>query len=177
MDTSSHTNPDKRTYQETMPYIKRTISHNESDNPTQEISKEYTSIKHPTLLQDLYGISDPAVRCPNILSLLAATGLAIPISLSWSFAKPTGKRVRIGGSMGFRSLLPACGRCGHIFTARAMSVWNLCILVFRVSNLNALVMGALVLRTGCSFSTIAGLFRTTRRFCLRIVHDDTKQRY
>ena len=47
MDTSSHTNPDKRTYQETMPYIKRTISHNESDNPTQGISKEYISIKHP----------------------------------------------------------------------------------------------------------------------------------
>ena len=111
-----------------MPYIKRTISHNESDNPTQEISKEYTSIKHPTLLQDLYGFSDPAVRRPNVLSLLAATGLAIPISLSWSFAKPTGKRVRIGGSTSFRSLLPACGRCGHIFTARAMSAWSLCIL-------------------------------------------------
>lgn len=128
------------------------------------------------LLQDLYDFSDPAVRRPNILSLLAATGLAIPISLSWSFAKPTGKRVRIGGSMSFRSLLPACSRCGHIFTARAMSVWNLCILVFSVSNLNALAVGALVLRTGCGFNTIARLFRTTRRLFLRIVHDDTRQR-
>ena len=128
MDTSSHTNPDKHTYQENMPYIKRKISHNESDNPTHGISKEYTSIKHPSLLQGLYSFSDPAVRRPNVLSILAATGLAIPISLSWSFAKPTGKRVRIGGSMSFRSLLPACGRCGHIFAARAMSVWNLYIL-------------------------------------------------
>ena len=128
MDTSNHINPDKRTYPDNMSYIKRAISHSESNNPTQEISKEYTSIKHPSLLQDLYGFSDPAVRRPNVLPLLAATGLAIPISFSWSFAKPTGKRVRIGGSTSFRSLLPACGRCGHIFTARAMSVWNLCIL-------------------------------------------------
>lgn len=125
MDTSSHTNPDKRTYQKNMLYIKRTISHNESDNPTQEISKEYTSIKHPSLLQDLYGFSDPAVRRPNVLSLLSAMGLAIPISLSWSFAKPTGKRVRIGGPSSSRSSPPAHGRRGHIFTASATPVWNL----------------------------------------------------
>ena len=77
-----------------------------------------------------------------------------------------------------------------------MSVWNLCILdneakyqryglggikgnylVFSVSNLNEPAMGALVLRTGCGFSTTARLFRTIRRFFLCIGHGDTKQRY